>query len=361
MVSKLNQHRESIAKSENVSIGNEPTPAAAIVAYFTNSNDVIENSTKYGQNASGGSVLTLSPGSQIYTDLDILKPANYTIALRANPCKSCDFLTVAIEDKDNKNMIDAETISLREAGNNNSSKNFSDQSIGNVNNAVNKVNDYNSTELKWLYLNSGIYLGQGKYQIRIYSNSNSIVDLDSVAVYSNRNNASSSLVPVASNGSETLDKIFDLDTESPPAYLEEYTKINPTKYEVKIKNATRPYMMSLVETYDPLWVASYEIDNTGTEKKENDNNTDPTVVSNGVKIPSIPLYSIINGFYINKTGDYSLTLEYQPQQWFMQGAVISIVTAIVILILLTIPYIHRIVRTIKSRYSHKVIDNNYQK
>jgi hypothetical protein len=351
----------STAKSENVSSSDEPAPAAAVAAYFTNSNDVIENSTKYGQNASGGSVLTLSPGSQIYTDLDILKPANYTIALKANRCESCDFLTVVIEDEDNKNIIRTETISLRGPGNNNSSNGFSDQSNSYVNNTVKKANNYNSTELKWLYLNSGIYLGQGKYQIRIYSNSNSIIDLDSVAVYSNRNNASSSLVPVASNGSETLDKIFDLDTESPPAYLEEYTKINPTKYEVKIENATRPYMMSLIETYDPLWMASYEIDNTGTEKKENDNNTDPTVVSNGVKIPSIPLYSIINGFYINKTGDYTLTLEYQPQKWFTQVAPISIAIAIAVLILLFIPRIRSLARYVKTKYSRtRDIENKYQ-
>lgn len=110
---------------------------------------------------------------------------------------------------------------------------------------------------------------------------------------------------------------------------------------MEIKNATRPYMLSLAETYDPLWIACYDITNRGTD--DNDNNN--------FIISSIPLYSIINGFYLNKTGDYTLTIEYQPQKWFIQGAIISIITAISILtILLLSRKLHSFIRTVKLRY-----------
>ena len=177
----------------------------------------------------------------------------------------------------------------------------------------------NLSQLKWMYLNNSVYLDKGKYQIRIHSNSNSIVDLDTVAVYSNGNDVPSSLASVHGRVPQSLDKNSDLKSESPPTYLEEYTKINPTLYEVKIKNATRPYIMSLVETYDPLWKASYEIDTTQTENPDEGMSN---VTNEGIKdpkIPNIPLYSIINGFYVNKTGDYNLKIEYQPQKWFTQG------------------------------------------
>ena len=75
------------------------------IRYFANSNDVVENRTKYGHNASCGSVLWLHPGSQVYADLDILKPANYAFGLRANNRGNCSSLTVAIEDEDNNSII----------------------------------------------------------------------------------------------------------------------------------------------------------------------------------------------------------------------------------------------------------------
>jgi hypothetical protein len=65
------------------------------VALFRNSKDTAENPLKY---ASRGNVLS-NPGSLIYTRLDISKPSNYTVALRANTCQNCSgLLTVGIED-----------------------------------------------------------------------------------------------------------------------------------------------------------------------------------------------------------------------------------------------------------------------
>ena len=108
--------------------------------------------------------------------------------------------------------------------------------------------------------------------------------------------------------------------------------------------------MSLVETFDPLWKASYEI---GTESEKVDEVKDNGIIEGikDLKIPNIPLYSIINGFYINKTGDYTLKIEYQPQTWFTQGALVSIIAAIVIVTLLAVPYFRTLIRNLKTRRS----------
>jgi len=109
---------------------------------------------------------------------------------------------------------------------------------------------------------------------------------------------------------ETLEDIFKADET--PAEILEYIKIDPTKYTAKI-NATKPFMLSFAESYDPLWVAKV----------------------NGQKTNSIPLYSVINGFWIEETGIIDITIEYEPQRWFYMGSAISITTLIACAIYLT--------------------------
>jgi hypothetical protein len=324
-------------RSEKASIGDKFEPRTAIIGYFANGNDVVENRTKYGYNASGGSVLSLHPRSQIHADLDILKPANYVFGLRASTCGNCSSLTVAIEDEDNNSIIRSDTVSLIDV-NYNKTREDSLTESSNYSGTLRSIDNSDSSKLKWLYLNGNTYLNEGKYRIKIYSNSDSVVDLDSVVLYSTKNNTTSTTLPVDVRGYSEAEGIFNSKEDSLPAYLEEYRKINPTLYEIKIKNATRPYLMSLAESYDPLWMASYDNDNH--------------------KISSVPLYSLINGFYINKMGDYTLSLEFQPQIWFVQGAVVSILTTIVILTLLFIPRILKIVRSRPSRTSY--VDNESQ-
>jgi hypothetical protein len=332
-----NQPTTVNTRSEKADMGDRVEPTTAIVGYFANSDDVVENRTKYGHNASGGSVLNLHPGSQVYADLDILKPANYVFGLRASICGNCSSLTVAIEDEDNNSIIRSGTLSLTDVRYN---KTWDDNRTesSNYSSTLHSICNSNSSKLKWLYLNGSTYLNEGKYRIKIYSNSDSIVDLDSVVLYSTKNNTISTTLPVDVRGYNEADGIFNSKEDSLPAYLEEHRKINPTLYEIKIKNATRPYLMSLAESYDPLWMASYGNDNH--------------------KISSVPLYSLINGFYINKTGDYTISLEFQPQIWFVQGAVASILATIVILTLLFIPHILKIIRSRPSRTSY--VDNKSQ-
>jgi len=260
------------------------------LASFRKSDDVVENSTKYGANASNGNVLSLSPGSEIYTNLDILKPSNYTVALRAMTCETCTFLRTSIVSAEDDNIstntsIKTSNISLKGKG----------------------------SELNWVYSNN-TYLDRGKYEIRIYSDSQT--DLDSVIIYSLNSNArgipdSGTSTIIDKKYNETIEDLFNTNDVPPLAQVSEYKKVNPTKHLIKISNATKPYLLSFAESYDPLWIAHIE--------------------NNNSKVTNVPLYSMINGFYINKTGDYNLTIEYHPQKWFIEGVIVSIASLIIII------------------------------
>ncbi|MDY6931896.1 MAG: carbohydrate binding domain-containing protein [Halobacteriota archaeon] len=102
---------------------------------------------------------------------------------------------------------------------------------------------------------------------------------------------------------ESLGDIFSPgDT---PAEVISYEKIDPTRYIVKVK-AQEPFMLSFAESYDPLWAAY-----VGDREYE-----------------PIPLYSVINGFLIDETGDVDVTIEYKPQRWFYYGAGVSILSLV---------------------------------
>lgn len=216
----------------------------------------------------------------------VIKSSNYSVAVRAKSCEICTYLNISITgvDKDgnmhNYNMYE-DSISLKNV----------------------------DTGLKWISSNNTYYLNKGTHDVKIYSDSKT--DLDSVLLIENDN--------IKSAGkTDYRDGISNLFTfNSPAAELVGFNKIDPTKYVLYIENATRPYTVSLAEAYDPLWTAYFE----SGENKSN------------FRISSHPLYGVVNGFYLNKIGNYSLVLEYQPQIWFIQGATMSIFTLFLILVI----------------------------
>jgi hypothetical protein len=119
--------------------------------------------------------------------------------------------------------------------------------------------------------------------------------LDVIWLYSTKNN-------------ETVNELFK--TNETPAVVINYTKINPTKYEVKV-TASKPFMLSFAVAYDPLWEAMVYKDGEKVEV-----------------VKSVPLYSVINGFWIDETGDLEIEIRYKPQEWFVLGLWISGMTFI---------------------------------
>jgi len=106
------------------------------------------------------------------------------------------------------------------------------------------------------------------------------------------------VVLYSSDNGETLADVFAAE---PKAELIGYKKLSATKYIVHI-NATEPFVLSFAESYDPLWAAYLD----------------------GQRIDPLPLYGVINGFPIEKTGNLGLIIEYEPQKWFVWGSVISV-------------------------------------
>ena len=110
------------------------------------------------------------------------------------------------------------------------------------------------------------------------------------------------------SSNKTIDQLFKVKEK--PAKVVSYEKINPTLWKVKV-NAKKPFMLSFAEAYDPLWEAR--------------------IYKNGKlveKVRSIPLYSVINGFWINETGNLTIVIRYTPQDWFELGLKISALTFI---------------------------------
>ena len=253
---------------------------------FKKSSEHMQNSTKYGNKAGNGNVLFMNPGVDVHTKIDIIKKSNYTIAVRANGCEKCSALNVTIERINND----------------------CDSCINYPQNDSILVTP-KSSELNWTVSNNTLQFDKGTYDLRIHSESN--IDLDAVLVYQNDNAKST----FNTNSADDVSKIFTVS--SPSAKLTGFKKINPTKYVLDIVNATRPYTVSLAEAYDPLWFANIE----GGGDKSN------------FRVNSQPLYGVVNGFKINKTGSYSVVIEYQPQNWFVHGVIMSIIGILLIVLI----------------------------
>jgi hypothetical protein len=238
------------------------------------------------KNLDNKNFVALAPHSKLYTNVDVLTKSNYTLALRADHCGSCDPLSVSIQNKDGKFVLDHSE-------------------------PIVSLEEYNSTSdspSSWFYFRNFSLL-PGNYDMQIYSESHRQLDL--VMLYSSGDDKF--------NRSNELENVENLFTQSfDPAVIKGYKKIDPTKYVVSITNATRPYLLSFAESYDPLWTAYLYKNNGVTE------------------IHSNPSYSITNSFQINELGEYELIVEYQPQKWIIYGGLIGTVLLTIFIITFTI-------------------------
>jgi len=75
----------------------------------------------------------------------------------------------------------------------------------------------------------------------------------------------------------------------------EFEQINPTKYKIKVSGLQNPEILVFSENYDSNWKLNQ-------------------------KAP-VPLYSLVNGYFIEKDGEY--LLEYQPQKYVYLGLTIT--------------------------------------
>ncbi len=108
-----------------------------------------------------------------------------------------------------------------------------------------------------------------------------------------------------------LDDLF----EAKPGPKVSYEKINPTKYKAHVENSNEPFLLIFSESYHPRWKAYVD----------------------GEEISPIPMYSLVNGYYINKTGDFDVTIYFTGQSYADLGIRISVVTLIIVVPVMIIP------------------------
>ena len=111
-------------------------------------------------------------------------------------------------------------------------------------------------------------------------------------------------------GQLTENNIRTLNSLSSTSYQPNisFQEINPTKYVVHV-NASEPFFLILSDSYQGYWLASI-----GGQQ-----------VSDAYHFTA---NDYANAWYISKTGTYTVTLEFWPQNLLYAGAVISIITLI---------------------------------
>lgn len=92
--------------------------------------------------------------------------------------------------------------------------------------------------------------------------------------------------------------------------LVSYNKVTGAEYTVKIENAKNPFILVLNQLFDPGW---------------------KVYVNSNKEIGEMHFLanSYANGWLINKTGTYSLTIKFMPQEMLQKGEKISLFTVVV--------------------------------
>ncbi len=121
-----------------------------------------------------------------------------------------------------------------------------------------------------------------------------------------------SYVTMDQDVSVNLSGIESLKLDQP---LLTYTKVDPTFYKIKIRNANRHFLIIFNETYHPEWKLFINSDEVGKHFKING-------------------YS--NAFLVDKNGDYEMELKYDPQKYIAMGIKLSVFGYAIMLPLLLI-------------------------
>jgi len=180
-------------------------------------------------------------------------------------------------------------------------------------NGLTLFQDTTQAGFKWTDL-SNAYLNEGNNTISFNVNKPG-VGLDSIALESISNNPQ--------------------DPNANAAYASTTCeRINPTKYSLHV-NASKPFYLILSDLYQRDWVAYIDWQQVASENH---------FLAN----------SFANGWYINKTGTYTVTLEFKPQRLFDIGLVVSITTVVALFLILV--FLSRIrIKRLYLRLTRKTI------
>jgi hypothetical protein len=109
-----------------------------------------------------------------------------------------------------------------------------------------------------------------------------------------------------------LQNLFSSNSDSPTI---QYQVIGTTSYRVHVKTS-QPFFMLFSETYNSLWKARFD---------------------DGQEIEPVIAYSLINAFYVNRTGEFDIVVYFAGQMLADFGLRLSLSSLIVVIIILVTP------------------------
>ena len=117
------------------------------------------------------------------------------------------------------------------------------------------------------------------------------------------------------NGNETTNVTFKIDgletvTTTRLDVALTYSEVNPDKYYVDL-NSNENFSLAFTQSYDSGWTA--------------------TILGETAMLPHFMVTSYANGWSVNKTGNFTIVLEYKPQTYFYSAVEISVTSIIILL------------------------------
>ncbi len=103
--------------------------------------------------------------------------------------------------------------------------------------------------------------------------------------------------------------------ESSSSSMVTYQQINPTLYNIQV-NCLQPSVLVFSDTYNSLWKAYLD----------------------SQELPQVSAaYSLVNGFFINRTGEFNVTIQFAGQTYADLGLRLSAATLFIAIAILVIP------------------------
>lgn len=159
------------------------------------------------------------------------------------------------------------------------------------------------------------YIGASKANVLFVAQRDSVINLSEMTV---QNLISPSILFIEKRDAKKMDS---------PRIL--YQKIDPTAYIVTVSNATSPWLMQFNQAFNKGWRVYIT-----SEKMPQPN---WLFVTKGMLFGKqvseqdhVLLNDYSNGWYINKTGSYTLFVTFIPQNYFYIGILISVITIIIL-------------------------------
>ncbi|MFQ6076954.1 MAG: hypothetical protein ACE5Z5_12640, partial [Candidatus Bathyarchaeia archaeon] len=158
-----------------------------------------------------------------------------------------------------------------------------------------------ATEFTWHEVGP-ISLSQEDHTLKVINDGQGEVEIDELVIYSLK------------EGEEDppLSSVFSSEDTTGMTY----TQISPVEYVAHVKSES-PFWLIFSESHHPLWKAYID----------------------DQEIPSTVAYSFLNGFHINRTGEFDVKIYFRGQDYAMLGGMVSLTTWIIVLLYLTYPKI----------------------